>query len=164
MSDHDFNTPPWFLDLVEGLGPIGLDPCSNATSLVKSRKAYTIETNGLAHAWFGEGLVFMNPPHSHSPHNIEPWMEKAHDDFITLGIHRNTRDQFVGLVPAKTDTAWFHDYGVPFHKMFLRGRMKFWQRGKETEETGKFAHLVLYAGHQPDLFKHLFREHGWYTR
>jgi hypothetical protein len=36
MSDHDFNTPPWFLDLVRCLdrNGIGLDPCSNEHSMV----------------------------------------------------------------------------------------------------------------------------------
>ena len=30
------------------------------------------------------------------------------------------------LVPARTDTAWWHDYVVPFAEVrFLRGRVKF---------------------------------------
>lgn len=165
MSDHDFNTPPWFLDLVREMDPeggkrIGLDPCSNPTSSVDARKAYTEVEDGLEQPWIGHRLVFMNPPHSQSPYNIEPWMERAYDDFITLGIHRNSSDQFLGLVPAKTDTAWFHDYAFPFHKCFIRGRIKFWQNGVETKGNGKFANLVIYAGIHPGRFRHVFRGIG----
>lgn len=58
MSDHNFNTPPEFLALVRQLSPtgrIGLDPCSNATSMVDAVTSYTKETNGLAHSWRGMG-------------------------------------------------------------------------------------------------------------
>ena len=39
------------------------------------------------------------------------------------------RAQIVALVPARTDTAWFHDYVKPYARVeFLRGRVKF-ERG-----------------------------------
>jgi hypothetical protein len=167
MSDSDFNTPPEFLDRVRQLAPdgIGLDPCSNATSLVAARVSYTIETNGLAHTWRRHGLVFQNPPHSKSPHNIEPWAEKAYREFVMQrgqSVHELLHDQFVGLWPAKTDTAWFQDHASQFpEKCFLRGRMKFWQNGRVTAGNGKFAHLVVYAGAQRALFRTLFEPLGW---
>ena len=168
MSDTDFNTWPEFLDVVRRLPPngrIGLDPCSNATSLVDAVTSYTAIENGLAQSWRGHGLVFMNPPHGRSPHNIEPWLEKAHREFLDpRWKHRaeDAEDEFLALIPSKTDTAWFHDHARQFPGIcFVRGRYAFWQHGVKTEGNGKFAHLVLYVGPRLDRFKHLFRPMGW---
>lgn len=164
MSSSDFNTPPWLLDIVRRLSPIrtiGLDPCSNATSKVEAVTAYTKRENGLLHPWYGHGLTFMNPPHSMSPNHIDPWMEKACEDFITLSVHRDRRDQFVGLVPSKTGPEWFHEYAVGFDKCFLKGRIKFWENGAESEGAGKFDSLILYKGFQPMLFRNIFLPYGW---
>ena len=167
MSRHDFNTPPDILDRVRMLDPrgIGLDPCSNATSLVHARTSWNEDDNGLnaGRLWRGHGLVFMNPPHSMSPYNIEPWIEKAWLEFVSPMRETLFRggDQFVGLIPAKTDTAWFHDFAVPFHKLFLRGRPRYWQDGKATPGPGKFASMLIYAGAHPDRFGKAFADMGW---
>lgn len=166
MSDFNFNTPPELLAKVRLLDPkrgIGLDPCSNDMSMVEAKTSYVGPQNGgvdgLAESWRGRGLVFMNPPHSMSPNNIEPWMRKAWSD---CGVIETSGDQFVGLIPAKTDTAWFHDYAVKFKgKCFLRGRPRFWLNGAPMPGPGKFASMLIYAGNKPDLFKSIFGEMGW---
>lgn len=44
------------------------------------------------------------------------WVEKAVKSFATV----------VMLLPARTDTKWFHDWCLPYGKIeFLRGRLKF---------------------------------------
>jgi hypothetical protein len=163
MSDHEFNTPAYLLDLFRKLDPkrgIGLDPCANRWGKVHAHEEYTRLTNGLSHSWRGHGLVFMNPPHSMSPNNIEPWMAYAWEQFIELPAGNG--DQFVGLVPAKTDTEWFHAHGRAFiGKCFLRGRLKFELHGKPTPGNGKFASLVLYEGEKLGLFQELMEPLGW---
>ncbi len=165
-TDHDFNTPPWFLSLVHQLDPrgIGLDPCSNAYSMVKARTAYTISDNGLMQSWRGHGLVFVNPPHSMSPMNIEPWMEKAHQEFVMQphNYHDATQDSLCMLVPSKTDTAWFHNHATPMAaRCFLQGRPKFWHHGEETKGPGKFASMVIYHGPSVGRFMLIFDGYGW---
>ena len=66
-----------------------------------------------------------------SQYNIEPWIEKAWREVTqpqewTLPLLHPV-DQFVGLIPAKTDTAWFHDHVLKraAEVRFLRGRLKF---------------------------------------
>src|SRR5258708_4362388 len=109
MSDHNFCTPPELLAKVRLLDPkwgIGLDPCSNEFSSVRAKTEWCgagpATDDGLAQSWRGHGLVFMNPPHSMSPNNIEPWMEKAYNEFFdwTFTITPDTKsiDQFVGLI------------------------------------------------------------------
>ena len=44
------------------------------------------------------------------------WVEKAYKSQATV----------VMLLPARTDTKWFHEYCLPYGKIeFLRGRLKF---------------------------------------
>ena len=82
----------------------------------KCKRYFDKEINGLMQSWAGE-TVWCNPPYGRQ---IEKWMKKA------LVESRHTRTTVVMLVPARTDTAWFHDY--VYHRAeirFLRGRLKF---------------------------------------
>jgi hypothetical protein len=132
--------------------------------MVNAKTAYDVDDDGLSQVWRGHGLVFMNPPHSTSPHNIEPWMAKAFREFIVQPPDRwdPHTDQFVGLVPAKTDTAWFHEHASCFSvRCFLKGRPKFWHKGVETPGPGKFASMLLYHGPCAGRFMSIFQDYGW---
>ncbi len=176
MSSHHFNTPPDLLAQIRKLSPqgfIGLDPCGNESSQVEATTEWWgpgvrnrhHRGNGLVESWRGHGLVFMNPPHSMSPNNIEPWMEKAYVEFCdwTMMTEKcSDPDQFVGLIPAKTDTAWFHQFVTEFPvRCFLKGRPKFWLDGQPMPGPGKFASMLIYAGNQPMKSRTLFAPLGW---
>ena len=67
--------------------------------------------NGLTGNW--EGHVWCNPPYGRG---IKDWVKKAseHNDLVVM------------LLPARTDTGWFHDYCLYKAQIeFLRGRLKF---------------------------------------
>lgn len=133
--------------------------------MVKARRSYDITTDGLAHSWRGHGLVFMNPPHSFAPNNIEPWIQKVIDEFITHPIERemnNTMDAFVGLIPSKTGPRWFHNI-LPLvdGRCFVKGRIRFWQHGAEREGAGKFDSIVIYIGSAYGNFYREFSDFGW---
>jgi len=57
----------------------------------------------------------MNPPYGRE---IGAWMKKA---------LQSSKDgaTVVCLVPARTDTAWWHDYAINGDIEFIRGRLKF---------------------------------------
>jgi hypothetical protein len=57
----------------------------------------------------------MNPPYGRT---IARWMAKAVESAAAGAT-------VVCLVPARTDTAWWHDYAVKGEIRFLRGRLKF---------------------------------------
>ena len=59
----------------------------------------------------------MNPPYGRE---IGKWMQKAY--YQAKNIHTNV---VVCLVPARTDTAWWHDYAIKGEVRFIRGRLKF---------------------------------------
>lgn len=70
-----------------------------------------MEHDGLARSWAGQ-RVFCNPPYGRG---IGDWLEKARE-----------ADVAVFLLPARTDTAWFHEHGLRADEIrFLRGRLKF---------------------------------------
>lgn len=65
----------------------------------------------------GGNNVFLNPPYGK---HMKNWMRKAYEE----SQRENTT--VVALVPARTDTAWFHDYVYGKAELrFLRGRLKF---------------------------------------
>lgn len=116
-SSDEWSTPPEvFARIAERWGPFDLDPCCRPET-AKAPKYYTAADNGLVLPWAGR--VFVNPPYSH----IGPWLQKA----IQAKADGHT---VVVLVPAATDTGWFHDYLLGHADLhFWRGRIRFigWQ-------------------------------------
>ena len=93
-----------------------LDPCASAENH-KCARYFTKEQDGLAQDWGGQ-IVFCNPPYGRA---IAAWVRKCAEE------SRKPGTQVVALIPARTDTAYFHDY--IYHKAreirFLRGRLHF---------------------------------------
>lgn len=92
-----------------------LDPCATADN-AKCAQFYTKEQDGLAQDWGGR-RVFCNPPYGRE---IARWVRKCYEESRKGAL-------VVMLIPARTDTAYFHDY--IYHKAkevrFIRGRLHF---------------------------------------
>jgi len=89
-----------------------LDVCATAEN-ARCARFFTKAQDGLAQDWTGN-TVFMNPPYGLT---IARWIEKA------SGIERGV---VVCLLPARTDTAWFHDFIYKRAEIrFIRGRLRF---------------------------------------
>ena len=71
--------------------------------------------DGLTAEWVGEH-VWLNPPYGRT---IGKWVKKAAEHAYAR------KGEVVLLLPARTDTAWFHDYCIMHAVEFLRGRLKF---------------------------------------
>jgi phage N-6-adenine-methyltransferase len=117
-SSDEWSTPPDVMEEIEMIcgGPFTLDPCARLET-AKAPKFYNKHDDGLKKEWTGR--VFVNPPYS----RIGPWVEKA--------VETKANGHFVVmLVPAATDTDWFHDH-VLFHAqiVFWKRRIRFfgWQ-------------------------------------
>lgn len=107
-------TPQAYFDTVAAEFPFTLDVCANAAN-AKCARYFTAEDDGLAQAW--TGVCWMNPPYGRG---IGRWMAKA-AEAARAGA------TVVCLVPARTDTAWWHDYATQGEIRFIRGRLKFGQ-------------------------------------
>lgn len=112
-ASDEWPTPQDFFDKVsDEFGGFDLDPCCTSES-AKAPKFFTKEDDGLSQVW--RGKVWMNPPYGRT---IGHWMAKAFRSFKAGAT-------VVCLVPARTDTAWWHDYAMKGDIRFIRGRLKF---------------------------------------
>ncbi len=112
-----WETPQDFYDGLNAEFGFTLDPCANENNH-KCEKYYTKETDGLSQSWDGE-RVFCNPPYGRE---IGYWVKKCY-------LHGKSGNGIaVMLVPARTDTKWFHEYiysKTNVEVRFLKGRLKF---------------------------------------
>lgn len=112
-SDKDnWETPQWLFDKYDSIYHFTLDAASSDKN-AKTEKYYTAKENGLVQPW--EGVVWRNPPYGKG---IGKWVQKAYEE------SRNG-STVVCLLPARTDTAWFHDYCTKGKIEFLRRRIRF---------------------------------------
>jgi hypothetical protein len=83
--------------------------------------------------------VFVNPPYGRE---IGKWVKKSYEE----GLKPNTL--VVMLIPARTDTRYFHDYILGKAEIrFIKGRLKFINLdgdGKETSPAPFPSMLAIY--------------------
>jgi site-specific DNA-methyltransferase (adenine-specific) len=107
-------TPQNLFDDLDAKHNFTLDVCASSWNH-KCERYFDIETDGLLQDWKQE-VCWMNPPYGRS---IGLWMRKAFEA-SQLGA------TVVCLVPARTDTAWWHDYAMTADEIrFIKGRLKF---------------------------------------
>lgn len=110
-----WSTPQDFFDNLNSEFHFTLDPCADIINH-KCKKYYTVENDGLLQDWSGE-TVFCNPPYGKA---IKDWVKKCSEE----SQKENTK--VVMLIPARTDTSYFHDYIYKkAETRFIRGRLKF---------------------------------------
>jgi DNA N-6-adenine-methyltransferase Dam len=96
----EWGTPPDLRAALERGFHFDLDPC-----------AAQGVWDGLYLSWAGR-RVFCNPPYGRG---LDKWLAKGRE--ATLAVF---------LLPARTDTKWFHDYALKADEIrFFRGRLRF---------------------------------------
>jgi len=107
-------TPQQFFNDWAQLFPFTLDVCADASN-AKCPRYFTREDDGLRQDWAPE-VCWMNPPYGRE---IGRWVRKAYEE-------SQKGATVVCLLPARTDTAWWHDYVIDHAQVaFIRGRLKF---------------------------------------
>lgn len=91
---------------------------------------FTPEQDGLTQEW--EGTCWMNPPYGR---RIGHWIKKAYESSLNGAT-------VVCLVPARTDTAWWHDFCMKGEIRFLRGRIYF-EQGNGARSAAPFPSAVV---------------------
>lgn len=103
-------TPQDFFDKLNEEFHFETDVCALPEN-AKCAHYYTPEQDGLAQEW--EGICWCNPPYGRE---VGKWVKKAAEANATV----------VMLLPARTDTRWFHDYIYGKAEIrFIKGRLKF---------------------------------------
>lgn len=105
-----WETPQDFFDQLDAEFHFETDVCATPEN-AKCERYFTPEIDGLKQEW--TGVCWCNPPYGRE---IGKWVKKASESDATV----------VMLIPARTDTAWFHDYICEKAEVrFVRGRLKF---------------------------------------
>ena len=108
----EWSTPQDFFDRLDWKYHFTLDAAATAEK-AKCERFFTAEDDGLTKNWGGQ-IVFCNPPYGRE---IGRWVRKGYEEAKAAVV--------VMLLPARTDTHWFHNYCVKGNITFLRGRLKF---------------------------------------
>jgi site-specific DNA-methyltransferase (adenine-specific) len=109
----EWATPNWLFEALDREFGFTLDVCATHEN-AKCRKHFTRVENGLVQDW-SDHVVFMNPPYGRE---IGCWMQKAYES-------ARSGATVVCLVPARTDTEWWHKYAMRGEVRLLRGRLRF---------------------------------------
>lgn len=110
-----------------------LDPAATDKT-AKCALFYTPETDGLSQSWDRGGAVFCNPPYGRE---IGKWVRKAFEE-----AHGGY--PIVLLIPARTDTSYFHDYIYGKAEIrFIRGRLRFTDDEGNAADPAPFPSMVV---------------------
>lgn len=111
-----WSTPQDFYDKLNDEFHFNLDPCADEFNH-KCDMYFTEKDNGLNMNWGGY-CVFCNPPYGRQ---INKWVEKCYNE------SKKPNTTVVMLIPARTDTQYFHQYIYNKTKeiRFIKGRLKF---------------------------------------
>ena len=129
----EWATPrPFFMRLNEEFG-FTLDPCAQPHNALCS-KYFTEEENGLAQNWQGH-RAFVNPPYGRA---VGLWVKKCYEE------SRKPDTTVVMLIPARTDTKYWHNYVMKADELHLvKGRIKF---GGGTNSAPFPSAVVVFRG------------------
>ena len=125
---NEWATPKSFYNELDKEFHFTLDPCSTDENC-KCKKHFTKQENGLLQDW-SRNTVFCNPPYGRE---LVKWVKKASEE-------AEKGATVVMLIPARTDTAYFHDYIYKKHEVrFVRGRLHF----NESKQSAPFPSMVV---------------------
>lgn len=109
-----WETPQYVFDGLDDEFHFDLDVCAIPEN-AKCRNFYSPDEDGLRQKWGGR--CWMNPPYGRE---IIKWVKKAYESVIFGDC-----ELVCCLLPARTDTIWWHEYCMKGEIRFIRGRLKF---------------------------------------
>jgi site-specific DNA-methyltransferase (adenine-specific) len=116
-QDQTWETPQDLFNKIDALhGPFEWDACASLENTKVGGCFFDEEDDGLQQDWIRTATKFwVNPPYN----NCKEWIKKAYDQSLQ-GC------EVTCLIPARTDTKYFHDYIMKAHTIyFIKGRLKF---------------------------------------
>jgi site-specific DNA-methyltransferase (adenine-specific) len=95
-----------------------LDAAADAANAKVPGCYFDEAADGLAQNW-GSHVVWLNPPYGDKSRSLAAWVKKAAEA-------AGSGATCVLLIPARTNTNWFHDYCLARGEVrFIRGRPRF---------------------------------------
>ena len=111
MSSNEWYTKPRYIEAArEVLGEIDLDPASSAVAnqIVKAKKYYTQEENGLLQPWYGR--VWLNPPYGRTINQKarHQSMIRLFTDKLIKSYEQGYITQAIILATTEVNAKWFY--------------------------------------------------------
>ena len=128
---ENWATPPEFFEALNIEFGFTLDVCAEPHN-AKVARYFTQNEDGLSQDW-GREVCWMNPPYGRK---IAEWMAKARKSAWGGAL-------VVCLVPARTDTRWWHDYAMTGEVRFIRGRLRFIQPDGQQGQSAPFPSAIV---------------------
>ena len=131
-KNNEWETPDKLFHILNEVFEFDLDLAATKKN-TKCEKYYTIDDNALTKKW--SDRCWLNPPYGKE---IKGFMNKA---AIFSG------KTLVCLVPARTDTQWFHNCIKNVSSIcFLKGRVKFFNPNVKKSTSAPFPSMLLIFG------------------
>lgn len=135
---EEWETPQAVFDRLDAVFDFELDAAATPEN-AKCARYFTKADDALALDWSPYRRIWLNPPYGRG---VARWMAKARAEALKNRL-------IVCLVPARTDTAWWHEHvhGRALTS-FVRGRLKFSHPGRCLKGGGSAAFpsaLVVYG-------------------
>lgn len=127
---QDWETPWNFFNKIPY--QFDLDACAYPSN-TKCTNFYTEADNALIQKW--KGTVWMNPPYSDA---LPTWLIKAYEE-----SQKDYCERVVCLVPARTDTKWFHNIACKGKILLLKGRVKFIDPENSDKNSPPFPSMLV---------------------
>lgn len=105
-------TPQEFFDRLKAEFDFQLDVCALPEN-AKCERYFSPDMDGLVQNW--NGTCWMNPPYGRT---VSRWVQKAYESSLEGAT-------VVCLLPARTDTRWWHNYCMKGEVRLVKGRLKF---------------------------------------
>lgn len=127
----NWSTPTYIFDPLNKEFQFDLDVCAEPWN-TKCLRFFTPEIDGLMQKW--TGICWMNPPYGRE---ISLWIRKAYISSLSGAT-------VVCLIPARTETSWFHDYCMKGEISFFRGRIHFIDKNGKSGRPRFGSALVIF--------------------
>jgi len=137
-KDQGWGTPYYLYEQISrNHGPFLLDAATRPENPLRTPFFYTEKNNGLIMPWMNP--TFVNPPFGRGT-KLYHWILKAY-------VESTNGNKVVMLIPARTDTKWFHQFIYKRPKVeyeFIKGRLRFVDyEGKKHPHVAPFPSMVV---------------------
>jgi phage N-6-adenine-methyltransferase len=137
MENNDWSTPQNIFDELDKEFRFDIDACASFWN-TKCSDYYDISDDALLIDWVPGKTYWMNPPYGRE---IGKWIEKAY-------IESRRGSTIVCLIPARTETKWFHSYCLESEIRFVKGRIHFSDRYGKTGRP-RFSSIIVIMRPEP---------------
>ena len=133
---NEWHTPQYLFDDLNAEFGFQTDLAATKEN-AKCQKFFTVEDDSLKQEW--QGVCFLNPPYGRA---IRHFIQKAYEA-------SQKGATVVCLVPARTDTSYWHDFviGGGAEVRFIRGRIKFIRQDGFSAPAPFPSAIVIFRGH-----------------